>query len=855
MKRKILSLIVWFVPMCLLADGWPSNYGGVMLQGFYWDSFEDAKWMKLTEQADELSSYFSLIWVPNSGQTKEDQWNSPGNWGYENMGYSPVYWLRHNTCFGTQEELMQMIKTFKAKGTGIIEDVVINHKNGLTNWADFPNETVTGPTTGREYTLTWATDMQNLWGICSNDEVFADGGYHGGDITYVCSDGVSVDEADNFDGCRDLDHRDARVQQNIYNYLDFLLDELGYVGFRYDMVKGYKAYYTGLYNQHAKPEFSVGEYWDGSYNNVVNYWLTETGIPANGVVQSAAFDFPLKFSMNNVFNNEDWGALSDKGVAGDPDWSRYAVTFVDNHDTYRNENKLEHNVLAANAFMLTMPGTPCVFLPHWKMYKPEIKKMIEARKAAGITNDSPITAQYEVRDGQGEVKGYYLKVTGSKGSIILTLGNLIGFDIDTKFHNLVLSGDNFALYLWEGVYDEDTYKDIDEESAKDITVYVKDNGQGSPYLYAWNGDYQINGGWPGKQMTETTTLADGTSWFKQTISISSFNAIVTFNNGNQTNDIKRITEDIYICYYEGDNKKHADYTPLYKGDGASSKVLAYFDAPEGWNYAWAWCSKFYDVLDKNYTGGVWPGQAMTKVGKSSTGNDIYCWSIDKNFGEGVPDHILFNNNDDGQTSNLDFVNAAYYDTNGIAAKDRLTFYPTVLQNATIVDGTNWDGEPASLAQANANTSLTHALYYPAGSYTVHALVKGTEGGEVTLTVGSDDGAEATAHVETISNDEWQNIQVRLLVREDGVLRITLNSDAEIWQVGEVDILKNTTYVIGDVNGDGAITVTDVTLLVNYILGIPNNVFIISNADVNRDGSINITDVTNLVDIILFKNYD
>lgn len=851
MKRNLLSLLVWFVPMCLFADGWPANYGGVMLQGFYWDSFEDAKWMKLTEQADELSSYFSLIWVPNSGQTKEDQWNSPGNWGFENMGYSPVYWLRHNTCFGTQEELMQMIKTFKAKGTGIIEDVVINHKNGLTNWADFPNESVTGPTTGREYTLTWATDMQNLWGICSNDEVFANGGNHGGDITYVCGDGVSVDQADNFDGCRDLDHTDSRVQQNVFNYLDFLLDELGYAGFRYDMVKGYKAYYTGLYNQHAKPEFSVGEYWDGSYDNVVGYWLTQTGIPANGEVQSAAFDFPLKFSMNNVFNNGAWAELYDKGVAGDPNWSRYAVTFVDNHDTYRNSyDRVNENVLAANAFILTMPGTPCVFLPHWKEYKPEIKKMIAARKAAGITNDSPITAQYEVKDGQGEVKGYYLKVTGAKGSIILTLGNLLGLDVDTDEHSLVLSGDNFALYLWDGVYKEETYKDIDEESAKDITVYVKDNGQGNPYLYAWNGGDQLNGGWPGKQMTETVTLADGTSWYKQTFSVSSFNAIVTFNNGHQTSDIKRITEDIYISYYMDDDKKYANYTPLYKGDGASSKVLAYFDAPEGWKYAWAWCSKFYDVLDKNYTGDNWPGHAMTKVGVSSTGNDIYCWSIDKNFGEGVPDHILFNNNDDGQTSNLDFINAAYYDTNGIAAKDRLIFYPTVLQNATIVDGTNWDGEPASLAQADANTSLTHALYYPAGSYTVHAFVKGTEGGEVTLAVGSDDGARATAHVETGSNNEWQNIQVRLLVREDGVLRITLNSDAELWQVGEVDILKNTTYVIGDVNGDGDITVTDVTLLVNHILGKPNDVFIISNADVNRDGSINVTDVTKLVNIIL-----
>ena len=232
--------------------------------------------------------------MPNSGQTKEDQWNSPGNSGYENMGYMPVYWLKHNTCFGSQEELMQMIQTFKDKGTGFIEDVVINHKNGLTNWADFPNETVTGPTTGKTYTLTWCTDMSDLWGICANDELFTqDGGKHG-DVQYTCNSSAHNDEADNFDGCRDLDHTNAQVQENIKTYLDFLLDELGYVGFRYDMVKGYKGYYAGLYNKHAQPEFSVGEYWDSSFDNVVWDWINETGRPANWVPQSAAFDFPLK---------------------------------------------------------------------------------------------------------------------------------------------------------------------------------------------------------------------------------------------------------------------------------------------------------------------------------------------------------------------------------------------------------------------------------------------------------------------------------------------------------------------------------------------------------------------------------
>lgn len=62
--------------------------------------------------------------------------------------------------------------------------------------------------------------------------------------------------------------------------------------------------------------------------------------------------------------------------------------------------------------------------------------------------------------------------------------------------------------------------------------------------------------------------------------------------------------------------------------------------------------------------------------------------------------------------------------------------------------------------------------------------------------------------------------------------------------------KAQSYIIGDVNGDKQINVTDVTMLVAHILGQQNSDFIAINADVNRDGSITVTDVTKLVDHIL-----
>jgi hypothetical protein len=56
------------------------------------------------------------------------------------------------------------------------------------------------------------------------------------------------------------------------------------------------------------------------------------------------------------------------------------------------------------------------------------------------------------------------------------------------------------------------------------------------------------------------------------------------------------------------------------------------------------------------------------------------------------------------------------------------------------------------------------------------------------------------------------------------------------------------YDKGDINGDGRINVTDVTLLDGYLIdgGLELDEFQLEAADVNCDGEINITDVTRLI---------
>ena len=56
--------------------------------------------------------------------------------------------------------------------------------------------------------------------------------------------------------------------------------------------------------------------------------------------------------------------------------------------------------------------------------------------------------------------------------------------------------------------------------------------------------------------------------------------------------------------------------------------------------------------------------------------------------------------------------------------------------------------------------------------------------------------------------------------------------------------------LGDVNDDGNVNITDVNILINYLLSSNTAVFNADNADMNRDGNINVSDVTLLINMLL-----
>lgn len=395
MKKIYTTLVALMASLSMQVQGWPANYNGVMLQGFYWDSYRASRWSNLEAQADDLAPYFNLVWIPQSANC------GSGN----SMGYDDLYWFsNYNSSFGNEKELRSLIKTFKSNGIGTIADVVINHRKNVSNWVDFPVETYNGVT----YEMK-STD------ICAND----DGGKT---KEWANENGYKLssinDTGEDWSGMRDLDHSSQNVQTIVKAYLDMLLNDFGYAGFRYDMVKGYSGKYTGIYNDATKPTYSVGEYWDGNVS-VVKNWLNATKV--NGNITSAAFDFPIRYVVRDAIK-ANWSTVKTDGLANDPAYKQYAVTFVENHDTeYRSageqQDPIRKDTLAANAYILASCGTPCVFYKHWQAYPTDIKKMINARHIAGITNTSNTT--FNVRMG---LNYNVLKTEGSKGTLYAVMG-------------------------------------------------------------------------------------------------------------------------------------------------------------------------------------------------------------------------------------------------------------------------------------------------------------------------------------------------------------------------------------------------------------------------------------------------
>ncbi len=331
---------------------------GVLLQAFYWDCPREERreygwWNHLAGKLPELArAGFTALWLPPAGKG--------ANIGGVSMGYDVYDYYdlgeydqkavvpgETRTWFGSRQELQVLIRTAHDHNLSVYADLILNHNNGAD--AAEPN-----PITGRE----WWTRFTPQSGTFTRD--------------WTCFNPSPYPDSDPgvFGTMPDLCHTNPRVMTGILNHAKWLVETIGFDGFRYDFVKGFggwivRALHDRTYKRDGREVavYGVGECWAG--DGYIDSWLDSVNRWAANRV--GAFDFPLRYRLKELCDSPGFSLrrLADGGVLM-KDRPFEAVTFVDNHDFRGDGNdEIVNDKMLAYAYILTHEGYPCVY---WKDY-------------------------------------------------------------------------------------------------------------------------------------------------------------------------------------------------------------------------------------------------------------------------------------------------------------------------------------------------------------------------------------------------------------------------------------------------------------------------------------------------------
>ena len=323
---------------------------GVMMQTFYWncpqiEGREFQWWPYLQGEVAALARVgFTALWLPPANKAASNT----------SMGYDPYDYYDLGefdqkgsvaTWFGTKAALEALVAAAHAAKLQVYADFVINHNSG-------GDARETNPLDGQSR---WTDFRPKSGKLVRNWEWFHPS-------SYETSDGMT------FGDMPDLCHRNPDVYTGLLECALWMVNVIGFDGFRYDFVKGYGPWMVraiqelrGLHDDVAFKPFSVGECWDS--DRTIDDWLAEANTWNDNPV--SAFDFPLRYRLRDLCDTYGFSLrqlVQPGSVLGDnPD---LAVTFVENHDVVRNDPVVNDKMLAY-AFILTHQGYPCVF---WQDY-------------------------------------------------------------------------------------------------------------------------------------------------------------------------------------------------------------------------------------------------------------------------------------------------------------------------------------------------------------------------------------------------------------------------------------------------------------------------------------------------------
>ncbi|MGE5399415.1 MAG: alpha-amylase family glycosyl hydrolase, partial [Ignavibacteriales bacterium] len=249
------------------------------------------------------------------------------------------------TWFGSKDELIDLINQIHQNKMQVYADLVINHSSGGDAAEENP----------LDKKMRW-TNFNPMSGKFKRDwKCFHPSLYERWD-------------KETFGDMPDLCHRNPYVYSQLLECARWMIEEIGFDGFRFDCVKGYGGWMVraiqelrGLRDNKVISPFGVGECWDSE--RTIQDWLDETNSWSDNT--ACAFDFPLRDRLLSLCHDSGFSlrALANDGVLVSKR-PLEAVTFVENHDTARSNPVIQDKMLAY-AYILTHEGYPCVF---WQDY-------------------------------------------------------------------------------------------------------------------------------------------------------------------------------------------------------------------------------------------------------------------------------------------------------------------------------------------------------------------------------------------------------------------------------------------------------------------------------------------------------
>ncbi|HPD67970.1 MAG TPA: putative Ig domain-containing protein [Ignavibacteriales bacterium] len=476
MKKVFFSVLV--IVSVLFSQSTKSD---VFLQGFYWNSPPGGIWYdSLAKLAPKLASAgFGAIWFPSPVK---------GAGGPLSMGYDPYdhydfgeFYQKGSTetRFGSKNELIKSVQTFKNYGIEVYADAVLRHMIGGDKEQRYQCKPYpTYPDKG------WMSFNPASKRFPKDSSLFIPNQEH-------CIE-PWVPAAWRFGEW--LDHDKKAVRDSLVAWGQYLKNVIGFSGFRLDAVKaitpGFIADWLKNTNQNA---YAVAEYWDGI--DQIKGWLNQVlGAGAN----ISMFDFPLRYTLKEMCQNQsfdmrtlDGAGLVNSGVSG-----FNVSTFVENHDFDRmgwdgsidgDHSPIISNKKLAYAYIIFSEGRPCVFFKDYVDYGlgGKIDTLIWIRKtflAGGTTKRSGLNPWYIRQDGSQDQNAIAANLYIAKRN---------GNSNHPEAFLLINNNPNQWIDVWvdgqpNKVYRDYTGNDVDKTAASDgrvklwcppmsYTIYVADN--------------------------------------------------------------------------------------------------------------------------------------------------------------------------------------------------------------------------------------------------------------------------------------------------------------------------------------------------------------------------------------------